>query len=134
MKMLNCPFCGSDKLSIVHKNGSKKKWLRWTEMTFSVRCNVCHARGPVFSKFIYEEEEKMKAIKEAETAACEKRNTRDSFSDNSSYDVNESSSESINLSPFDTSDNAVSPIGMLFQNPKIPNMFMSFDDEEDEKE
>ena len=83
MKMLKCPFCGSDKLSIVHKNCAKKKpWLRWTEMTFSVRCNVCHARGPAFSKFIYDEE-KTKAIEEAETAACEKWNMRADEDNNS---------------------------------------------------
>lgn len=75
MEMLKCPFCGSDKLSIIHNNRAKKRWLRWTEMTVSVRCNVCHAKGPEFSKFIYEEE-RMKAIEEAEKAACEKWNMR----------------------------------------------------------
>lgn len=73
MKLLKCPFCGSDKLSIVRKKGAKKKWLQLTEMTFSARCNVCHARGPVVSEFIYEEE-KLKAIEEAENTAWEKWN------------------------------------------------------------
>lgn len=47
-----CPFCGSSKSSIK----SKSHVAGWTgidarvdEMTFSVRCNVCHARGGTVS-------------------------------------------------------------------------------------
>ncbi len=43
-----CPFCGSTKLKI----DSKSKRAGYTgldapvdQVTFSVRCNVCHARG-----------------------------------------------------------------------------------------
>lgn len=37
-----CPFCGSEKLKVDSKS-------RDGRMTFSVRCNVCHARGGVTS-------------------------------------------------------------------------------------
>ncbi len=43
-----CPFCGSTKLKIMSKS-AKAGYTGIDEpvdnMTFSVRCNVCHARG-----------------------------------------------------------------------------------------
>lgn len=47
-KLKPCPFCGSDKLKIDRKskadvyNGLNQ---RVEYHTYSVRCNVCHARG-----------------------------------------------------------------------------------------
>lgn len=48
MELKPCPFCGGTKLKI----DSKSKAAGWTgidarveQTTFSVRCNVCHARG-----------------------------------------------------------------------------------------
>ena len=47
-KLKQCPFCGSTKLKIE----SKSRHAGWTGIdalveqdTYSVRCNVCHARG-----------------------------------------------------------------------------------------
>ena len=43
-----CPFCGSEKLKIESKSvlaGFTGLEERVEQMTFSVRCNVCHARG-----------------------------------------------------------------------------------------
>lgn len=47
-KMKPCPFCGSKKLKLE----SKSSLAGWTGIdarvvrdTYSVRCNVCHARG-----------------------------------------------------------------------------------------
>lgn len=42
-----CPFCGSTKLKIEHKSSppSKHYHNRVRHYTYSVRCNVCHARG-----------------------------------------------------------------------------------------
>lgn len=42
-----CPFCGSTKLKIERK---RSRNVGRTEMhTYSVRCNVCHARGSTVS-------------------------------------------------------------------------------------
>ena len=42
-----CPFCGSTKLKIEHKSSppSKHYHNRVRHYTYSVRCNVCFARG-----------------------------------------------------------------------------------------
>lgn len=47
-KLRNCPFCGGTKLKLE----SKSRKAGWTGIgalveqdTYSVRCNVCHARG-----------------------------------------------------------------------------------------
>lgn len=43
-----CPFCGSTKLKIdsKRKNAERTRINAQVEsMTYSVRCNVCHARG-----------------------------------------------------------------------------------------
>lgn len=43
-----CPFCGSTKLKIESKHklaGYNGLDMRVENRTFSVRCNVCHARG-----------------------------------------------------------------------------------------
>lgn len=48
IKLLPCPFCGSEKLKIDKKstlvgyNGLDERVERWT---YSVRCSSCHARG-----------------------------------------------------------------------------------------
>lgn len=43
-----CPFCGSKKLKIDYKAslyGYNGMSVRCEKHTYSVRCNVCHARG-----------------------------------------------------------------------------------------
>jgi hypothetical protein len=43
-----CPFCGSTKLTIDYKStsvGHNGLGQRVERHTYSVRCNVCHARG-----------------------------------------------------------------------------------------
>lgn len=46
-----CPFCNSTKLKLDYK-GVLAGWNGLDERvenhTYSVRCNVCHARGPAF--------------------------------------------------------------------------------------
>ena len=49
MELKPCPFCGSTKLKVERKS----RRVGWTgldvpvnNMTYSVRCNKCHARGP----------------------------------------------------------------------------------------
>lgn len=47
-ELLPCPFCGSTKLKIESKStkaGHTGVDERVERMVFSVRCNVCHARG-----------------------------------------------------------------------------------------
>ncbi len=47
--MLPCPFCNSDKLKLEKKSvldGYTGFDDRVEKHTYSVRCNVCHARGP----------------------------------------------------------------------------------------
>lgn len=43
-----CPFCGSEKLKIEKKSKFDGTYGLYTiveQNTYSVRCNVCHARG-----------------------------------------------------------------------------------------
>lgn len=49
-----CPFCGGKKLKIESKKGEihyreKDGMYPWQNVKYSVRCNVCHARGGVVS-------------------------------------------------------------------------------------
>lgn len=48
-----CPFCGSHKLKAESKSSPKKlniKTKKWEKhYAVSLRCNKCHARGPVVS-------------------------------------------------------------------------------------
>lgn len=47
-ELKQCPFCGSTKLKIDKKSvlgGYSGGGVRIVRMTFSVRCNSCHARG-----------------------------------------------------------------------------------------
>ena len=47
-ELLACPFCGSTKLKVMSKSlktGHTGLDEPVDNMTFSVRCNVCHARG-----------------------------------------------------------------------------------------
>lgn len=49
-KLKPCPFCGSTKLKVESKSvleGYIEDIARVERMTFSVRCNSCHARGGV---------------------------------------------------------------------------------------
>ena len=44
-----CPFCGSEKLRVNRKStlaGFNGLDQRVERHTYSVRCNICHARGP----------------------------------------------------------------------------------------
>ena len=44
-----CPFCGNNKLKIEYKSklaGFNGLDMRVESHVYSVRCNVCHARGP----------------------------------------------------------------------------------------
>lgn len=48
MNLEPCPFCGSGKLKIVRKSREIRVTgypRRVHQESFSVRCNVCHARG-----------------------------------------------------------------------------------------
>ena len=54
IKLLPCPFCGSDKLKIDCKSGrinhyEKNGMREWQNVVYSVRCNKCHARGGTVS-------------------------------------------------------------------------------------
>lgn len=53
-----CPFCGYDKLKLDQK-------MRGSNITYSVRCNRCHARGGSRGASIYSYEEQNKAQNEA---------------------------------------------------------------------
>ena len=47
-ELKSCPFCGSNKLKIDKKSKLVgRNGLDWNvyQQTYSVRCNVCHARG-----------------------------------------------------------------------------------------
>lgn len=49
MKLKPCPFCGSTNLKIESKRvrvGTNGLDVPVHNMTYSVRCNKCHARGP----------------------------------------------------------------------------------------
>lgn len=53
-ELKKCPFCGSTKLKLESKRGKvnyyeKDGMIPWQNMKFSIRCNVCHARGGVAS-------------------------------------------------------------------------------------
>ena len=68
-KLKPCPFCGSEKLKIESKSvfaGYNGLEQRVNRVTYSVRCNKCHARGGAISgkilasfKFILNGEELM---------------------------------------------------------------------------
>ncbi|MBQ0099387.1 MAG: Lar family restriction alleviation protein [Firmicutes bacterium] len=51
MEMKPCPFCGSEKLKIDSKTktGLDCNWNSVTIYSYSVRCNKCHARGPIYT-------------------------------------------------------------------------------------
>ena len=43
-----CPFCGSDKTKVETKSKNHiTRFGREEYVSASVRCNVCHARGPI---------------------------------------------------------------------------------------
>ena len=47
-ELKSCPFCGSEKLKLDRKSkfaGCNGLDMRVEQHTYSVRCNVCHARG-----------------------------------------------------------------------------------------
>lgn len=49
-KIKPCPFCGSGKARLAIKNGPKRHSLKdgistWQTVTYTVRCNICNARG-----------------------------------------------------------------------------------------
>lgn len=49
MELEKCPFCGSTKLKVESKSamiGTNGLDVPVDRYTYSVRCNVCHARGP----------------------------------------------------------------------------------------
>ena len=45
----SCPFCGKSKTSIECKS---KNDFKGQYRTYSVRCNVCHARGSTVSGYV----------------------------------------------------------------------------------
>lgn len=75
MELLKCPFCGSDKLKVEHKNKFKDIRRNFIRMSFSVRCNCCHARGGVVTRDIPYNEQ-INAISEAKNEAINKWNMR----------------------------------------------------------
>ena len=50
----NCPFCSSNKLKVEKKKRSTRYHINGNldNYTASVRCNVCHARGPAVSGWV----------------------------------------------------------------------------------
>lgn len=68
-KLKPCPFCGSEKLKIENKSvlaGYNGLEQRINKVTYSIRCNKCHARGGTSSgkilasfNFIFNGEELM---------------------------------------------------------------------------
>lgn len=55
-----CPFCGNDKLKIDKKSvldGYNGLGERVDRHTYSVRCNICYARGPTVGGRIVKESE-----------------------------------------------------------------------------
>lgn len=75
MELLKCPFCGSDKLKVEHKNKFKDIRSNFIRMSFSVRCNSCHARGGIVTRDINYGKE-AEEISEAKNKAIEKWNMR----------------------------------------------------------
>jgi len=59
-KLMRCPFCGSNKIKVDSKRKYKSVFIcnmstTKAEYTISVRCNVCHGRGPTASGVVYSE-------------------------------------------------------------------------------
>lgn len=75
MELLKCPFCGSEKLKVEHKNKFKDIRRNFIRMSFSVRCNSCHARGGIVTRDI-QYDNQADAISEAKNKAIEKWNMR----------------------------------------------------------
>lgn len=75
MELLKCPFCGSDKLKVEHKNKFKDIRRNFIRMSFSVRCNSCHARGGIVTRDINYGKE-AEEISKAKNEAIEKWNMR----------------------------------------------------------
>ena len=75
MELLKCPFCGSEKLKVEHKNKFKDIRRNFIRMSFSVRCNSCHARGGIVTRDI-QYDNQADTISEAKNKAIEKWNMR----------------------------------------------------------
>ena len=75
MMLLKCPFCGSEKLKVEHKNKFKDIHRNFIRMSFSVRCNSCHARGGIVTRDINYGKEAEEIFK-AKNEAIEKWNMR----------------------------------------------------------
>ena len=75
MELLKCPFCGSDKLKVEHKNKFKDPWKKIVRMSFYVMCNRCHAKGSTITKDISYSDETIE-ISKAKNEAIEKWNMR----------------------------------------------------------
>ncbi len=75
MELLKCPFCWSDKLKVEHKNKFKDINRNYIRISFSVRCNSCHARGGIVTRDI-QYDNQADAISEAKNKAIEKWNMR----------------------------------------------------------
>ena len=75
MKLLKCPFCGSEKLKVGHKTKFKDPWKKIIKMSFYVMCNWCHAKGSTITKDIPYDNQ-TNTISEAKNEAIEKWNMR----------------------------------------------------------
>jgi Lar family restriction alleviation protein len=69
-----CPFCGKTKTKIEYKTKTKHYPTTSTQVTCSVRCNCCHARGSTVTKVF--QVKQFKGDTELEQLAIDKWNTR----------------------------------------------------------
>lgn len=78
--ILCCPFCKGTKTKVDFKTSSPKYDIKYNSLVYrataSVRCNVCHARGPTCSDIIPWASRDKSKIKSLEELAISKWNNR----------------------------------------------------------